>query len=213
MKKFLLTTTMLVGFVAVAQAQQGRVGINTTTPAATLDVVANTTDPARPDAVLVPRMTAAELTAKNGAYLAAQNGALVFVTSGTGTAGTKTANVTGTGFYYYDNATSRWVTVGGGAATQRFEEIRGNVVTTSAATYNVQSTDFFIITSGTGTAITLPVLTPVDAGRVLYFFNNNNTVTANTITNTNITLGLTVMNQLRGYVMVWSGTSWVAVTK
>lgn len=35
---------MLVGLSAVSKAQQGRVGINTTTPAATLDVVANTTD-------------------------------------------------------------------------------------------------------------------------------------------------------------------------
>ncbi len=42
MKKFLLTATMLVAFTALSKAQQGRVGINTTTPAATLDVVAST---------------------------------------------------------------------------------------------------------------------------------------------------------------------------
>ncbi|MGL6129571.1 MAG: hypothetical protein ACRC05_20900, partial [Chryseobacterium artocarpi] len=59
---------MLVAFTALSKAQQGRVGINTTTPAATLDVVANTTDNARPDAVLVPRMSRAELEAKNNAY-------------------------------------------------------------------------------------------------------------------------------------------------
>lgn len=65
MKKFLLTATMLVGFVAIAQAQQGRVGINTTTPASTLDVVGAPTDATKPDALLVPRLTRGQLQAKD----------------------------------------------------------------------------------------------------------------------------------------------------
>ncbi len=105
MKKFLLTATMLVAFTALSKAQQGRVGINTSTPAATLDVVASTTDTSRPDALLVPRMSRAQLLAKDAAYAdgnataaSAQNGALVFVNLVDGTATTKTANVTATGF-------------------------------------------------------------------------------------------------------------------
>ncbi|MDV7697265.1 hypothetical protein N6B72_10070 [Chryseobacterium soli] len=118
MKKFLLTATMLVGFAALSQAQQGRVGINTSTPAATLDVVATTTDATRPDALLVPRMTRAQLYAKDAAYLAAQDGALVFVNTIDGTATTKTANVTTAGFYYYDGrSTNTWIAVGGGGAS------------------------------------------------------------------------------------------------
>lgn len=114
MKKNLFSALMLMTLAVFSNAQQKGVGINTTTPAATLDVVANNADATMPDAVLVPRMTATELNAKNAAYVAAQNGALVFVTSGTGTAGTKTENVTGTGFYYYNSGTSRWTAVGGG---------------------------------------------------------------------------------------------------
>ncbi|MDH6250672.1 hypothetical protein M2347_000399 [Chryseobacterium sp. H1D6B] len=217
MKKFLFTATMLVSFAALSQAQQRGVGVNTTTPAATLDVVANTTDNTMADAVLVPRMTATQLNAKNAAYIAAQNGALVFVTSGTGTAGTKTANVTGTGFYYYDNPTSLWVAVGGGAAAtpQAYQAIRGNVVTVTAAAYTALPTDNVIVTNGSGTiTISLPNLTnsAADIGREVKIFNNNITATGLAFDTTNLR-GNIVVNQFRGIEFVWTGSLWVSAQK
>jgi hypothetical protein len=216
MKKFLLTATMLVGFVAIAQAQQGRVGINTTTPAATFDVVATTTDNARPDALLVPRMTRAQLYAKDAAYVAAQNGAMVFVTTVDGTATTKTANVTATGFYYYDAPNAVWVGVGGGAATPRYETIRGNMTFVNTGTYTVLPTDNVIVTQfNAGVAITLPTLTntAADIGRIVKVVNNNTTATGLTFSGPTPTGANLTVNQGRGIEFIWTGTLWTVPQK
>jgi len=224
MKKFLLTATMLVAFSAVSKAQTtGRVGINTTTPAATLDVVANTTDNARPDALLVPRMSRAQLEAKNTAYAdgaatpSAQNGALVFVDGLGGTGTGKTVNVTATGFYYYDGTTGNnvWKPVGGGSATpQRYEGTRGGVtILTTTAAYTATATDFFIITkAGSGLTIDLP--NPAgNIGRMIYVANSNSgtgTVNVNSAGSTTLLNGALAQNRAKAYIS--DGTSWVAIS-
>lgn len=216
MKKILLTATVLVSMTALTKAQQGRVGINTTTPASTLDVVANTTDATRPDALLVPRMSRAQLEAKNAAYANGtgatnQNGALVFVNAIDGAGTGKTVNVTATGFYYYDAPNSVWVAVGGGGAAtpQRYEVTRGTTTVTTAAVYAPIATDYFIITNSSGTVLNFPNLTPADAGRTVYVFNNN---AAGNNTVNNVT-GIIALTPLRGYGIIWSGTNWFSVTK
>jgi len=153
MKKILLTATMLVGFATVAQAQQGRVGINTTTPAATLDVVANTADATRPDALLVPRMTRSQLAVKDAAYTATQNGALAFVTAIDATPAGKTANVSAPGFYYYDSATSFWVAVGGTGASGPDTSIYANDGTVTGPRVVTQANNNLTFTTGTARTI------------------------------------------------------------
>jgi hypothetical protein len=169
MKKNLLTAIMLVGLSAFSKAQTtGRVGINTTTPAATLDVAANITDNTRPDALLVPRMTRAQLYAKDAVYIADQNGALAFVTSIDGIATAKTTNVTAVGFYYYDAPSSTWKTLGGGAVANPAL----NVTTEQTTSYVASATDdiiLFNITSA-GFNVTLPT-SGIPIGKRVYISN------------------------------------------
>ncbi|WP_415328636.1 hypothetical protein [Chryseobacterium sp. MMS23-Vi53] len=225
MKKILLTATMLVGFAAVSQAQQGRVGINTTNPAGTLDITADVSAAgnAKPDALLVPRMTRAQLEAKNAAYANGtaatnQNGALVFVSSiadGTGTG--KTVNVTATGFYYYDAPAAVWRAMGGGApAVQRYEGTRGSVtILTNSATYTATASDFFIITKTGGGAMTIELPDPVaNVGRLIYVANANTGTGTLTVQNAGgaPTALVGSMAQNRAKAFVSDGTTWVSIS-
>ncbi|MEN4758961.1 hypothetical protein ABEG63_01355 [Chryseobacterium sp. C39-AII1] len=86
----------------------GQVGINTTNPQSTLDIVGNGVSTSTKDGVTAPRITRQQLAAKvSGTYAAAQSGTLVYVTdAGTPTGTTpslaQTANITKVGYYYFD---------------------------------------------------------------------------------------------------------------
>ncbi|MGX5683818.1 hypothetical protein ACWKWW_04590 [Chryseobacterium cucumeris] len=201
---------MLVGLSAVSKAQQGRVGINTTTPAATLDVVANTTDNARPDALLAPRLTRAQLTAKDAAYTAAQNGALTFVTTIDGTASTKTVNVTAVGFYYYDAPSSTWKTLGGGAAPAT--PFRMNLAQAASTAYDWTNSNFDYWEFTSGTQLTLPTPTAYN-GRTIYIRNQTGGTLQFTGTDGVATpKGMTSLTGIAAIQIYSNGTTWYLVS-
>lgn len=116
MKKNILSLLLLAGMFSAANAQtyKGRVGVNTPTPASTMDIVGVPADDTVTDGLIAPRLTGDELKAKDALYTSAQTGALVYATAAVGTASTKTANVTSAGYYWFDG--SVWVKASGGAA-------------------------------------------------------------------------------------------------
>ena len=94
-----------------AYAQEGSVGINTSTPAATLDVVASPNDTNKTDGFIAPRLKGSELKAKN--YGTDQDAAIVYVTEALALGDTddKTMNVISMGYYYFDKTlgtAGRW---------------------------------------------------------------------------------------------------------
>ena len=106
MKKNLL----LMGSLLFSAFCFSQVGINTTDPKSTLDVMASPTDITKIDGILLPRLTGEQLKAKDALYLKTtttvkgQTGTIVYITTPltSATISTKTANVLSSGYYYFD---------------------------------------------------------------------------------------------------------------
>ncbi len=111
MKKKIILLSAL-GFSAVAFSQ---VGINTSSPQATLDVTVKTTGPILPEGLIAPRLTGDEIKSRDALYNSPQKGAIVYATAPVGTASTKTTNITAEGYYYFDG--SVWTKFGSGTGS------------------------------------------------------------------------------------------------
>lgn len=102
-----ITTVFALAASAVAFSQ---VGIQTETPQATLDVVGSPTNTTKLDGIIAPRITGAQLRAKN--YTTTQTGALVYVTAADTSPSGQTLDVTSVGYYYFNG--TKWVIAGAG---------------------------------------------------------------------------------------------------
>jgi hypothetical protein len=97
----------------------GQTGVNTETPAATLDVVALKTDGTTAEGVIAPRLDRLALNNAQTKYTAAQTGAIVYVNNATTGAQTGQAiNINKIGYYYFDGL--EWQSMSNGGAAQWF---------------------------------------------------------------------------------------------
>ena len=119
--------SFLVLFPAFAFSQ---VGINTTSPKATLDVVAKSTDATTVEGIIAPRLSGNELKAKDALYGVNEKGALIYATAAASPTTTKTTNVTTAGYYYFDGSVWQAFTSGGTFTQTDDWHINGNTGTT-----------------------------------------------------------------------------------
>lgn len=125
-----------------AFAQEGRVGINTSTPAATLDVVASPSISTRIDGLIAPRLKGSELKSKDNLYTADQDGAIVYVTEAVSGVTDKTTNVTSIGYYYFDKTVGtagRWMKIANPTAVGAYKEPWNQAGTSTPADANNQA--------------------------------------------------------------------------
>ena len=171
MKKNIFLRTAIIISLLISGASflnaQVTVGANTA-PNATLDVVASAGTPA---GVIAPRLTLIELKAADPQYLTPQNGAIVYVTDATGGTTPKTANVTSTGYYYYDAVPAVWKSFGAPAPVYTVSPV---LTQAEVPTYVIKPTDIYIALNVTA-ACTLQLPTvDVPVGRVIYMSNTGN---------------------------------------
>ncbi|MDQ1095253.1 MULTISPECIES: hypothetical protein [Chryseobacterium] len=106
-------------FLLITGCMYGQVGINTTSPKATLDVTAKTTDGTRPEGIIAPKLTGDQIKSADGQYLSDQKGVIVYATAAVNSASAKTANITSEGYYYFDG--NLWQKIGVGADTSIYK--------------------------------------------------------------------------------------------
>ncbi|WP_374462192.1 hypothetical protein [Chryseobacterium taeanense] len=107
MKHLFTAAAMLFSMTAFAQ-----VGINNTSPKATLDITAKTTDGSKPEGLIAPRLTGNQI--QLGTYGAAQLGTIIYATTAATAPNAFTTNITAPGYYYFDG--SVWQKMTGAAA-------------------------------------------------------------------------------------------------
>ncbi|WP_042721686.1 hypothetical protein [Flavobacterium sp. B17] len=106
-------TTFIIALIT-SQFAFSQVGVNNTSPQATLDVTAKTTNGSKPEGFIAPRLTGDQIKSADTRYGTAQTGTLIYATAAVTTSSTKTANITAAGYYYFDG--SIWQKVSGSSA-------------------------------------------------------------------------------------------------
>ena len=109
MKKSVSLLAAIASTFALAQ-----VGINNTSPQATLDITAKTSDGSMPEGIIAPRLTGDQIQAADARYATAQTGTLVYATAAATAPAGKTANITAAGYYFFDGSVWQRVTTGAG---------------------------------------------------------------------------------------------------
>jgi Fibrinogen beta and gamma chains, C-terminal globular domain len=99
MKQLITMAVLFISLIIKAQ-----VGINNTSPKATLDITAKTTGSTTAEGLIAPRLEGIDIKGKDGKYDIPQRGAIVYALSAVASPSVKTANITAEGYYYFDGS-------------------------------------------------------------------------------------------------------------
>ncbi|CAD7811809.1 hypothetical protein CHRY9390_02419 [Chryseobacterium aquaeductus] len=224
MKKNIITMAVLLFSLTVS----AQVGINNSSPQATLDIAAKTTDGSKAEGIIAPRLTGDQIQAGDAQYTAAQKGTILYATAAATTPSSKTANITAEGFYFFDG--TAWQKISGGASSGDttndawVNDTTNTMVklgTNADATARTAGTEFVVKDNG---AVGIGTSTP-DASAALDITSTNKgmliprvalTGTTDVTTIASPATGLMAYNtgtaglSFKGFVF-WNGTEWRSV--
>lgn len=146
MKKQLLS----ILFLLITMSTFSQVGINTESPAATLDVVGKPDDETSLDGLIPPRLTGNQLRAKT--YTSLQDGAIVYITEASSILENQVVNVSSPGLYQFDKVTDTWIYSGSTSVMTNFKSEMPQALNTT--TTNDQVISFSSSESSINTATT-----------------------------------------------------------
>ncbi|SDI29247.1 hypothetical protein SAMN05421846_10635 [Chryseobacterium taeanense] len=181
MKHLFTAAALLLSMTAFAQ-----VGINNTSPKATLDITAKTTDGSKPEGLIIPQLSGSNIHTATaaGVYGSNQKGLIIYATSADSSPISTTANITAAGYYYFDG--TNWQKIS-----------TGNAVSTSLASGNIyvgSASNVATAVSPTGdVTISNTGATSIGAGKVTTTHLANNAVTV-----AKLPAGATATTFLRG---------------
>jgi hypothetical protein len=113
MKQLITTAVLLFSMTAFAQ-----VGINNTSPKATLDITAKTNG-TKPEGLIIPQLTGSDIRIATAAsvYGTAQKGLIVYASAADSAPAGATANITTAGYYYFDGTNWQKISTGNTVST------------------------------------------------------------------------------------------------
>ncbi|WP_312902141.1 hypothetical protein [Chryseobacterium taichungense] len=142
-----IITIAAILFSTTASAQ---VGINTTTPNATLDIKAKTTD-SKPQGLIFPQLSGTEI--QNRTYGSNHVGTMIYATAVPSAPNTVTAEITEPGFYYFNGA--KWKKINSSGSTISYTTIADpnilGYVPSTTATASVDAPATLTVGSATAT--------------------------------------------------------------
>jgi hypothetical protein len=180
MKQLITTAVLLFSITAFAQ-----VGINNTSPKATLDITAKTNG-TKPEGLIIPQLSGSDIRIATAAsvYGTAQKGLIVYASAADSAPAGATASITAPGYYYFDGSVWQKIATGN---TLNTSLASGNILVGSAS--NVATA----VTPTGDVAISNAGITSIGAGKVTTTHLANNAVTV-----AKLPTGATATTFLRG---------------
>lgn len=162
------------------------------------------------DGILIPKTNPTALNDQNDMYNESQDGTLVYITRGNGTSGTKTQNIKGKGFYYYDHDLRIWVKLSTITATNaRTQTINDNLKNINSNSYTIKSDDEFITTSANNSVnIIFENNQNIEIGKKVLLFNKNTDSKKILLTGV---MGNSEIENLKGTTIIWDGKNWLNI--